>query len=80
MRKFFTPAIITLTLAAAPAMAGNAMMKGPGNAKLMIKCTGGGCLVQKKEPGKGWKTIEQGPGGSSNFKKLEQKYHGQGFK
>lgn len=47
--------------------------------QLTINCKNSGCTVRGKQAGGNWGTVEKGPGGSDNFKKLVAKYKAMGF-
>ncbi|MFN3209759.1 MAG: hypothetical protein ACE369_12330 [Roseovarius sp.] len=72
-------AAVALSLSAAPALAGDAAMTRSDGMQLTINCKNSGCTVRGKQAGGNWGTVEKGPGGSDNFKKLVAKYKAMGF-
>ncbi|MEM6618065.1 MAG: hypothetical protein AAF631_02045 [Pseudomonadota bacterium] len=76
-------AVLALSAAFHPgaAQAGDAAMSRSDGSKLTIKCRGSGCTVKYQKAGsRKWSTVERGPGGSKNFKKVKAKYEDMGFK
>tara|TARA_R110002124_G_scaffold62567_3_gene170965 strand:- start:151 stop:408 length:258 start_codon:yes stop_codon:yes gene_type:complete len=67
---------LTLTFGpgVSPAIAGDAAWKYSDGMKLKIKCRSSGCKVSAQKPGGKWVVVEEGKGGSDNFKVLEAKY------
>ncbi|WP_407495428.1 hypothetical protein [Pseudooceanicola sp. MF1-13] len=81
MKKvYIAAACAALTLAVAPAHAGNGKLSRSDGFELKIDCKGSGCKVQGKKPGGKWGLVEKGKGGRDNYLKLVSKYEAQGFK
>lgn len=78
LKKILALAVVS-TLAAAPVLAGNASMASADGTKLKIACTGSGCKVTAKKPGKKWGLVERTKGGTKNYEMLHEKYKGMGF-
>lgn len=76
--KTLSAAAVTVALAV-PAMAADVTMTNSENSQVRIKCDSTNCKVKQKNAGGSWKTVENKPGGNSNFKKLKTKYKEAGF-
>ena len=70
---------LSLSLATAPAMAGNATMSSSNGTQLKIKCGNSGCTVRAKPAGAKWGVVEKTAGGKKNFDMLVAKYQGLGY-
>ncbi|MEQ8896299.1 MAG: hypothetical protein RID23_04350 [Roseovarius sp.] len=77
--RIFAVAGLSLSLATAPAMAGNTSLSSSNGTQLKIKCKNSGCTVRAKPAGGKWGVVEKTAGGRKNHDKLVAKYRGMGY-
>ncbi len=80
MKKTIVFTMLSMALAAAPAMAGHKRLKSADGTKVSIDCSSQKCTAKEKAPGKKWAVVKTTPPGTEEYESLISEYEAKGYK